>query len=190
MGVLISRDILVDYLRTISDEKKRKLYLVNQCAPVIKGLKPATLLMIQNQSRKEYHILAREWKLEWFVLYEGIQKSAVLLYHLHDLECCLNQAEVEKFLEQSGYKPKNLDDMLRKLGRRIEKYYESNQQYPHEIGLFLGYPIEDVMGFMKEGQQVLYRGYWNVYYNVEQAKSTFTSFDRAREELLWEMLRE
>lgn len=41
------------------------------------------------------------------------------------------------------------------------------QQFPHEMGLLLGYPIEDVVGFMEHsGKEYLYSGYWKVYENV------------------------
>lgn len=191
MGALISRDILANYLKTIPDEKKLKLYLINQCAPVIKELKPATLLMIKNQKLKEFHILATEWELDWFMLYQGNQTSSVLLFHIEDLQYCLKQAEVVKFLNQMGYEKMNLEDMLRKLGVKIQQFYECKCEYPHEMGAFLGYPIGDVIGFLtKKGEQVLYRGYWNVYCDVELAKSMFAAYDCAREELLWKMLKE
>lgn len=189
MGVLISREILTNYLESITKDQKLNLYLVNQCAPVIKGLKPATMLMIENQNLQKFFLLSKEWQLEWFLLYNGLKKSSVLLYHSHALNDSLNQFEVRQFLEQRGYDQKLLVDKLKKLGQRIGQYYEWNQEYPHELGIFLGYPMKDVLGFLEQKwEHVLYRGYWNVYCDVEVAKSTFEAFDRAREELLWKLI--
>lgn len=191
MGALISREILTDYLESITKDQKLKLYLVNQCAPVIKGLKPATMLMIENQYLLNFYLLAMEWQLEWFLLYGGLKKSVVLLFHSDALNGYLNQFEVKQFLKQMGYEQVLLDDKLRQLGERIGRYHEFNHEYPHELGIFLGYPIGDVLGFLKQkGEHVLYRGYWNVYCDVEEAKSTFAAFDRAREELIWKLIKE
>ena len=191
MGALISREILSNYLKSISNDQKLKIHLVNQCAPVIKRLKPATMLMIENQCLKNFCILAQEWQLERFLLYGGVKKSSVLLFHSDALNAYLNQFEVRQFLAKMGYEQVLLENQLKKLGQRIEQYYELNQEYPHELGIFLGYPIGDVLGFLtQKGEQVLYRGYWNVYCDVEEAKSTFASFDRAREELLWMLIKE
>ncbi len=34
------------------------------------------------------------------------------------------------------------------------------KQFPHEMGLLLGYPVEDVVGFMENnGKNYLYSGY-------------------------------
>ena len=39
--------------------------------------------------------------------------------------------------------------------------------FPHEMGVLLGYPVEDVRGFMEQnGQNALYQGYWKVYAHV------------------------
>ena len=58
-------------------------------------------------------------------------------------------------------------------------------QFPHEMGLLLGYPIEDVVGFMEHsGKEYLYSGYWKVYENVPAKKQIFTRYDEARETLI------
>ena len=48
------------------------------------------------------------------------------------------------------------------------------QSFPHEIGVILGYPLEDVKGYMENGgQKCLLNGYWKVYNNPEEAKRKF-----------------
>ena len=52
--------------------------------------------------------------------------------------------------------------------------FESLQKTPHEIGVFLGYPIWDVKGFIdNKGKDFKYCGTWKVYNNTDYAKIYF-----------------
>ena len=51
--------------------------------------------------------------------------------------------------------------------------------FPHEVGLFLGYPAEDVRGFIENraaGCKCV--GCWKVYGDVNAAKMRFASFEK------------
>ena len=59
-------------------------------------------------------------------------------------------------------------EKLREKGCRITKQrlmlldiiLEEKGAFPHEIGLLLGYPVEDVLGFIRhQGKNYLYTGY-------------------------------
>ena len=82
------------------------------------------------------------------------------------------------FLMAFGY---DCDDMARcivTLSRRIHAR-KSSDEFPHEIGIFLGYPLEDVEGFInhkEEGCKTV--GTWKVYGDVEQAEASFRRFRR------------
>lgn len=53
------------------------------------------------------------------------------------------------------------------------------------MGIVLGYPVEDVEGFIKnEGRNFLYSGYWKVYENIEEKKRIFRKFEKARDSLM------
>jgi hypothetical protein len=57
------------------------------------------------------------------------------------------------------------------------------EPFPHEVGIFLGYPPEDVRGFVEQGgQNYKLCGYWKVYGDVEKAKKRFSQYTRCREE--------
>ncbi|MDR1902212.1 MAG: DUF3793 family protein [Treponema sp.] len=63
----------------------------------------------------------------------------------------------------------------------LKKKLETFQQFPHEIGFFLGYPIDDVLGFVKhKGQNYKLCGYWKVYGNIETAKNNFYCYELCR----------
>jgi hypothetical protein len=54
-------------------------------------------------------------------------------------------------------------------------------QFPHEVGIFLGYPLEDVIAFCAgKANPCNCQGYWKVYHRPEKAKRTFAYMDRAR----------
>ena len=58
----------------------------------------------------------------------------------------------------------------RKLSLRLRQFHE----FPHEIGLFLGYPPDDVEGFIENREKAFKcPGYWKVYGDEEKAKAQF-----------------
>ena len=62
-------------------------------------------------------------------------------------------------------------------------YYEKKDIFPHEVGVFLGYPLCDIQGFIKsQGDAYLFSGYWKIYDNLNQTLLKFADFDRAKEE--------
>lgn len=84
-----------------------------------------------------------------------------------------------------GYRTSHLTDIFKKLCAHYEKYMTDRESFPHELGLLLGYPVEDVVGFVENcGQNYLYSGYWKVYGNVQEAKETFARYLEAKEQLI------
>ena len=63
----------------------------------------------------------------------------------------------------------------------IEEEEQMHLNFPHELGLILGYPLCDVIGFIKNnGQNCLYCSYWKVYDNLSQTKKVFEVYDKVR----------
>ena len=59
--------------------------------------------------------------------------------------------------------------------RRLCEY----EEFPHEIGLFLGYPPEDVYGFIEnkaDGFKCV--GCWKVYGDARAAQKTFARYKK------------
>ena len=66
---------------------------------------------------------------------------------------------------------------------RYQNYKGNLQEFPHEMGILLGYPVEDVVGFMKdEGKDFLYTGYWKVYRNLAEKILLFRSYELVKEQ--------
>ena len=57
-----------------------------------------------------------------------------------------------------------------------------NDCFPHEIGLFLDYPLPDVVGFIEQGgKNCKYCGIWKVYSNECETKALFDRFRKCKE---------
>ena len=85
----------------------------------------------------------------------------------------------------NGYEQFDLESILLEFGRRYRSYRTESKSFPHELGLLLGYPLDDVEGFIKnDGKNCLYTGYWKVYANVPAKRNLFRRFECAREELM------
>ena len=112
----------------------------------------------------------------------------VFIYRRKELERFLQKEDVSAFLKKRGYlqngktHPFPICQILSELSGRVESYYRTKENFPHEIGVLPGYPTEDVEGFIaNEGRNCLLTGYWKVYKNERRAKQIFAAFDEARE---------
>ena len=83
--------------------------------------------------------------------------------------------EAVRLLEESGYPCHSAGQCVACLIRRLRE----NDEFPHEIGLFLSYPPEDVRGFI-ENKACRFKcaGLWKVYGDEERAKELFRQYKR------------
>lgn len=152
--------------------------LVTHTSPAICGIKASNLINIDyNESiYEEIKELNEKYKnICFYILKEDSNKVLVLVYRKNILERSMNNSLNIEFLKSLGYNTSSLDSMLIDLKNRIEF-----NSFPHEIGVFLGYDLEDIKSFMC-GNKCLYVGYWKVYSNVEKKQEIFNHFTRCRE---------
>ncbi|MGE4549362.1 MAG: DUF3793 family protein [Intestinibacillus sp.] len=162
--------------------------LVYYCAPTLAGMKPASLMACEKSEYPDLSVLAGQYAaalapqgLRFEIMCRCAHSSLVLVYREALLQKRLQEPEVEILLRDAGYPSGGpLSAMLEHLKRRISQ----NVDFPHEIGVFLGYPLEDVRGFQEyKGQNYKLSGYWKVYSDVERAKICFARYDACREHL-------
>ena len=66
------------------------------------------------------------------------------------------------------------------VSRLVERFAECGM--PPEVGVFLDYPLEDVVGYIEnKGVGCRTIGCWKVYGDVEQAERRFVQFKRCRD---------
>lgn len=93
------------------------------------------------------------------------------------LEKDLNKDGVKEFLEEYGYESNNADYAIERLKSRLAY----SDDFPHEIGVFLDYPLGDVKGFISNsGANCKCTGCWKVYCNECDARKTFAKFNKCR----------
>ena len=85
--------------------------------------------------------------------------------------------QIQNIFKQYDYNCTSLDTLILDLQKRLNDY-----DFPHEIGLFLGYPLTDVKGFIN-GADYKYIGYWKVYSHVPQTLCTFDRYKKCTQEL-------
>ena len=79
--------------------------------------------------------------------------------------------------------------ILMGLKRKYTAYLAGSGEFPHELGVLLEYPVEDVRDFIRyNGDKCLFTGYWKVYHNPAQARAKFTRYDRAREAAMQQII--
>ncbi len=179
----MGRDILEIVEKADMDDVKTQLVL--QCAPFFTGLKISNLFMIQKRQLAWTERMLRDCGVSFEVLLETREKAAVLLYDRKAVETYLAQKPVQRILRGIGYPSFSLNVVLDRCKSRYEKYMEQQGEFPHELGLLLGYPPEDVEGFIdNRGEHFLYAGYWKVYDNLPAKKRLFGRFERATKELM------
>ncbi len=158
-----------------------------QCAPVITGVKMSNFLIVTSNDEGKVHAILKQTGIIPYCLYRQHNKISFLLFRFKKLMEYLQDSEVQKFLKRIGYRDLSLVGILRNFQYRYKAYMNQRKDFPHEMGVLLGYPIEDVWGFMEQnGKNYLYSGYWKVYRDVNEKKKLFAQYENAKEELiLW-----
>jgi hypothetical protein len=154
--------------------------IVNYYGPVLMGCKPAALFTLQSQSAFACLSALLPKRFSLMVLRKTGGRPLVLLFQKEELEKAILNESAGTVLAGMGYPESGSIFIVLKY---LKKQFES-REFPHEIGLFLGYPVEDVLGFVRhKGRNYKLCGYWKVYGDVEQAKLRFRQYDACRERI-------
>lgn len=155
------------------------------CTPALAGIKCANLLSISHNSYSDLddkleqlnaHFNSRSIFIKRLCVCQ--KRILVLVYGKRLLEETIYQKENRDLLYQENYPlEEGLDAVLEHLARKLQ----AQDQFPHEIGIFLGYPLADVVGFLKNnGKNYKLSGYWKVYGDEGNAKILFEKYTRCR----------
>lgn len=177
---MVPEHILMD------DGKQKELAVAFYLAPVVLGVKPASLLAFFTAELKEYETVTDKLGITSVILDEYHGKSYVLFYDKKLLLHTLSLSGSKEVLAMFGYEGMELEEIVHRLSLRLQKSHRNKEAaFPHEIGIILGYPHLDVLGYIKKkGQEALCDGYWKVYDDVAKAKEIFLQYDIAKKVLL------
>ena len=155
--------------------------VVRQAAPTLAGIKTGSLfpcpcaekdVLLGEIRAFNRHYLSRGLCLLPLRFTEG--KALLYLYRPAALRRDLRGQTAEALLADAGYPCGSCGGCVAALVRRMR----SSAEFPHEVGLFLGYPPEDVRGFIENrasGFKLI--GCWKVYGDVDAARKKFESFE-------------
>lgn len=155
--------------------------IVRHCSPTLAGLKTGNIFTYDFESRREMICELRDLNrrlvpkgLRALPLKYENERALVYIYRPDMLKRDLRDRTAHRLLCRCGYSCKSCcEDIV-----RLQKRLSNCKSFPHEIGLFLGYPPSDVEGFIKNDRPCRLCGYWKVYGNEEQARRCFDKFSK------------
>ena len=159
--------------------------LARQCAPTFTGLKAASLVAFQKGRFDDLDARLADYEpcfachgVSVFRLLDEERRVLVLFYRADVLGAALRKRGARTLLRRYGYRPSgSLSAMLGRLRRRVACSAGAGVGFPHEIGLFLGYPPHDVRGFIEnKGRGFLCCGFWKVYADADASKALFKRY--------------
>ncbi len=162
-------------------------------APTIKGIKSACLINLKRNSEDIKNLwtsYAGKWlepyNIENVLLnkFSASKNALVLIFRRTLLKRALSRPAARELLLSYNYPVPNVDACLKHLTKKFAF------EIPHEVGIFLDYPAEDVKGFIENRQagNLLSKGYWKVYGNVERAGKIFKRYKTAEYDAALNML--
>ena len=177
----MSKEVVSYMLSGMDNMKSLQVQLILQCAPFLKGIKIACILNITEENSRELYEILEGTGIKFKILTRNHGKCLVLLYRRESFSRYLKRTDVREFLGSCGYEDVEPEKMLERLSKRVCQYSDGEICFPHEIGAFLDYPIDDVKCFIeKDGKDSLFSGYWKVYNNPGRAKMIFWAYDKAK----------
>ena len=151
--------------------------LIEHCAPTLASLKTGSLFSFLAPVT---HALHQEiYAVNQLLIPKGLKlcllkalpgRALCYLYRESQLTAALSDEENARFLKSCGYEQLDILSALHTLKQRLK----GSDTFPHEIGLFLGYPLGDVLGFIEhKGKNCLCCGLWKSYTDPCAAQQCF-----------------
>lgn len=156
--------------------------LIRYCAPTLAGLKTGSLFSCSCTNKegltRDICLINRKLVpkgIRILPLRVGEGKALIYVYRPDPLMCDLGDERARELLLRYGYRPEDPNSCVVHLMHRLR----SESGFPHEIGLFLSYPPEDVKGFIEKGpREHKCLGCWKVYGDEKAARCTFEKYER------------
>ncbi|MBR5533411.1 MAG: DUF3793 family protein [Ruminiclostridium sp.] len=155
-------------------------YVIRHGAPTLAGLKTGNLFPCSFDDRAAFQEDLR--RINQVLVPRGLRliplrmeerKSLLYLFRPAHLDRDLANETAQTLLKQAGYADLRQRTCLRELSKRLQ----AREDFPHEIGLFLSYPPEDVQGFIcHQGKCSKCTGCWKVYGDERAAKERFAAY--------------
>ena len=156
--------------------------VVRQCAPTLAGIKTGSLFScpcdspeeLRQEVRRINRLLAGKGLCLLPLRFDG-SRALLYLYRPSALARDLLDERAAALLTQAGYPGGGCGRQVVTLIRRMR----TRGEFPHEVGLFLSYPPEDVKGFIdNHAANFKCAGVWKVYGDEQRARQTFEKYKK------------
>ena len=154
--------------------------IVEHCAPTLAGMKCGSLFYHRytgpsvHDEIKDINLKLRCKGVSITVLRSTDSGHLIYVYRKNMVSEHLSYAGC--LLKDLGYDHVRTGSAIKHLRSRAEA-----GRLPPEIGIFLGYPLEDVVGFIEnDGKDCKCIGCWKVYGDEEQAVKLFNKYRKCR----------
>ncbi|MGB4610025.1 MAG: DUF3793 family protein [Saccharofermentanales bacterium] len=154
--------------------------LIRYSAPTLAGIKTGNLFAVAKRldhklknSIVQFNSQAKQKNIRLIPIKCLKNRTLLYIYRPKFLEKDFKCKTCRYFLGNLGYPVEKPAACLREYISRLSESHE----FLHEIGFFLGYPAEDVVGFMKQGpKEAKYNATWLVYSDVASAQHTAKTY--------------
>lgn len=136
-----------------SEESEFQKWLFVHIASVLFGGKAGELLNLTsehsdssiNRQREIIERLSLKWKFSYHFLVQDSRSAKVIIYNNNKVHDAISRVPPCIFNDQLNY-PIGISpgEFL----ETVKERWKKTREIPHEIGLALGYPIKDVLGYM------------------------------------------
>ncbi|MBR4496097.1 MAG: DUF3793 family protein [Acholeplasmatales bacterium] len=154
--------------------------LALHCSPALFGIKSSNLINCYYKDfpnlEEDINKLNEDFKnrLAFNIIYKGKDNILLLVYKIDKLKNTLFDINNYNYLKSKGYPDNhNLEDHINFLKRKV-----NDNNFPHEIGVFLGYDLNDIIDFCDGKKKAEYVGYWKVYSKKEEKIKLFNKYTK------------
>ena len=176
-------------------------YLIKYCSPTLASLKSGSLFncrcsqdAVLDESIKDWNSILSSRGIKIHLLRRTDTTALIYVYRQSSLKDILSDPKIRTFLQRYGYNACSccddcgfdqcsIENCLKHLETRITGEGGADEMgFPHEIGIFLGYPLADVAGFISnKGRNCKYIGAWKVYGDDSYARKSFDRFSKCND---------
>lgn len=159
-------------------------FIISQCSPTLAGIKVSNLFSYTLKKGENIQIQIQRMNtlfnnkgLYFKVLRLNEENRALIyVYRKKQLEKILSEKKIQEFLSEYDYDNYSVESCMKKLEIHLTK-----KDFPHEIGIFLGYPLDDIRAFIvHKGLNYKCVGCWKVYNDECNAQKTFDKFKKCK----------
>ena len=156
--------------------------IIRNCSPTLAGIKTASMFSCSFTDKSE--MVKALCSFNRLLGKKGIRavpqryrngKALIYIYRPSKLGFDLKDDTANRLLSERGYDVSSPQKCIVELVKRLSK----KEDFPHEIGLFLGYPPLDVVGFIENRKDELKcTGYFKVYSDKVKAEKLFAQYKK------------